>query len=172
MTQTHVAPPNLAALVDELVIYLRDQHKLQETTHPHPLPPEGLERVFDTFGHHLVALALVARSDDKVAVQEREVILLHCKSRALSAGLEMKPDEEDALEEYLRRFLPTLKQLIPALDGLKRDTKPEIAGLIAAAHALVEADGTVRLREVAYLASLQDALLSLSAVLWRGSARA
>ena len=53
MTQTLVAPPTLAALVDDLVIYLRDQHKLQETTHPHPLPPEGLERLFDTFGHHL-----------------------------------------------------------------------------------------------------------------------
>jgi hypothetical protein len=79
MTQTLVAP-TLAALVDDLVIYLRDQHKLQETTPPHPLPPEGLERVFNAFGHHLVALALVARSDDKVAIQEREVILLHPRS--------------------------------------------------------------------------------------------
>ena len=56
---------------------------------------------------------------------------------------------------------PTLKQLIPALDQLKYDAKADIAGLISAAHALVEADGTVRLQEVAYLASLQDALLSL-----------
>jgi len=161
MTQTLVAPPTLAALVEDLVTYLRDQHELQETTHPHPLPPEGLERVFDTFGHHLVALALVARSDDKVAVQEREVILRHCKSRALLAGLEMTPEEEQVLEDYLRQFLPTLKQLIPTLDQLKHDTKAEIAGLIADAHALVEADGTVRLREVAYLASLQDALHAL-----------
>ena len=73
----------------------------------------------------------------------------------------MTPEEEEVLEEYLRHFLPTLKQLIPTLDQLKHDTKAEIAGLIAAAHALVEADGTVRLREVAYLASLQDALHAL-----------
>ena len=135
MTQTPVAATrSLAALVDELVVYLRDQHKLQETTHPHPSAPEGLERVFDSFS---------------------------CKTRALAAGLEMTPDEDDALEHYLRHFLSTLKQLIPALDQLKYDTKADIAGLISASHALVEADGTVRLQEVAYLASLQDALLAL-----------
>ena len=160
MTQTLVAQPTLAALVDDLVVYLRDQHKLQVATHPHPLPPEGLERVFDSFGHHLVALALVARSDDKVAGEEREVILGHCKSRALLAGLEMTPQEEHLLEDYLRHFLPMLKQLIPALDQLKHDTKAEIADLISAAHTLVEADGAVRLQEVTYLASLQDSLRS------------
>jgi hypothetical protein len=117
--------------------------------------------VFDTFSHHLVALALLARSDDKVAAQERDVILRHCMTRAQAAGLEMSRDEEDALEHYLRHFLPTLKQLIPALDQLKHDTKADIAGLIAPAHALVEADGAVCLQEVAYLASLQDALLAL-----------
>jgi len=161
MTQTHVAPPTLAALVDDLVTYLRGQHTLQETTHPHPLPPEGLERVFDAFGHHLVALAVVARSDDKVASEERDVILHHCKSRALSVKLELTPGEEQMLEDYLRHFLPTLKQLIPTLGQLKHDTKAEIAGLIAAAHALVEADVAVRLQEAAYLASLQDALHAL-----------
>jgi len=160
-TNTRRGDAKPGSLVDELVVYLRDQHKLQETTHPHPTAPEGFEWVFDSFSHHLVALALLARSDDKVAVQEREVILRHCKIRALAAGLEMTPDEDDALEHYLRHFLPTLKQLIPALDQLKYDAKADIAGLISAAHALVEADGTVRLQEVAYLASLQDALLSL-----------
>lgn len=161
MTKTHAATRSLAALVDELVIYLRDQHKLQEATHPSPVPPEGLERVYDTFSHHLVALALVARSDDNVAAKEREVILDHCKARAELAGLTMTDDEEAALDHYLRHFLPTLKQLIPTLDRLKHDSRAEIADLIAAAHTLVEADGTVRLQEVAYLASLQDALLAL-----------
>jgi hypothetical protein len=75
--------------------------------------------------------------------------------------VELKSAEEQALEDYLRRFLPTLKQLIPALDQLKHDTKAEIADLISAAHTLVGADGAVRLQEVTYLASLQDALHAL-----------
>jgi hypothetical protein len=102
------ATRSLGALVDELVIYLRDQHKLQETMPPHRRRPK-----------------------------------------------------EDAFEDYVRHFLATLKQLIPALDQLKYDSKADIAGLTSAAHALVEADGAVRMQEVAYLASLQDALLSL-----------
>lgn len=77
------------------------------------------------------------------------------------AGVEMTAEEELALTDYVGHFLPTPKQLAPALDQLKRDTKAEIGGLIAAAHALVKADGAVRMREVAYLASLQDALHSL-----------
>lgn len=160
MTQTHAATRSLAALVEELVIYLRDQ-QLQETIHPHPPPPHGLERVFDTFSHHLVALVLVARSDARIAAQERDVILRHCKSCATLAGLEMTVEEEQALEDYLRHIPHTLQQLSPALDWLKHDTKAEIAGLIAAAHELVRADGTVGLQEVAYLASLQHALQSL-----------
>jgi hypothetical protein len=79
------ATRSLAALVDELVICLRDQHKLQETTPPHPSAPEGLDRVFYSFSHRLVALALLARSDDKVAAQEREVILRHRKIRGSCA---------------------------------------------------------------------------------------
>jgi len=73
----------------------------------------------------------------------------------------MTADEDTALGEYLRHFRPTMQQLTPMLERLKHDTKAEIAGLIAAAHALVKADGTVSLQEVAYLASLQRALLTL-----------
>jgi len=57
MTQTHAATPSLAALVDELVVYLQDQHKLQDTPHPGPPPPEGLERVYDTFTSSLLPLS-------------------------------------------------------------------------------------------------------------------
>jgi hypothetical protein len=73
----------------------------------------------------------------------------------------MTAEEEATLSDYLRNFRPTMLQLTPMLERLKHDTKPEIAGLIAAAHALVEADGVVRLQEVTYLASLQHDLLAL-----------
>jgi len=149
----------LAILVDDLVAYLKSQN-LQDGVQPR-IPPAGLERVFDTFSHHLVALSLVARADAKVVARERETILRHCVNRARIAGLEMTAEEEATLSDYLRHFRPTMLQLTPMLERLKHDTKPEIAGLIAAAHALVEADGVVRLQEVTYLASLQHDLLAL-----------
>ena len=160
MTHSHIPRASLAALVDQLVAYLKDQHNPQDGAQPRTLPV-GLERMFDTFSHHLVALSLVARSDAKVVAKEREVILRHCASRARIAGLEMTAEEEGTLSDYLRHFRPTMQQLTPMLERLKHDTKVEIAELIAAAHALVEADGVVRLQEVTYLASLQHDLLAL-----------
>ena len=125
MTQSHTPRASLAALVDQLVAYLKDQHKPQEGVQARTLPV-GLERMFDTFSHHLVALSLVARSDAKVVAREREVILRHCASRARIAGFEMNEDEEAALSDYLLHFRPTMQQLTPMLERLKHDTKPEI----------------------------------------------
>src|SRR5262245_52897404 len=99
------SPASLAALVEDLVAFLRDQGKKV----PEPrIPPEGLERSFDTFGHHWFALMLVARSDSEVATEERERILDYCRSRARSAGLEMTTEEEMALRHHLTHFRPTL----------------------------------------------------------------
>src|SRR5262245_51577885 len=159
MSTPHTATASLAVLVDELVTYLRDQHEPQDESERNA-PPAGLARVFDTFSHHLVALTLVARSDDKAVAKEREVTFRHCKSRARTAGLEMSRDEDEALNDYLRDLKPTIQQVSLMLDRLKHDTKAEILGLVAAAHAVVEADGVVRLQEVCYLASLQHALLA------------
>src|SRR5262245_53692482 len=91
---------SLPTLVHELVLYIRGQHKHHDD--PDNLPPEGLARVFDCFSHHLLALALVARSDASVVSEEREVILSHCRERARVAGLEMNEDEESALASYVR----------------------------------------------------------------------
>jgi len=160
MTQNHTPRASLAVLVDKLVAYLKDQNKPQDGVPPRTAPA-GLERVFDVFSHHLIALSLVARADAKVVAKERETIQRYCVNRARNAGFEMSEDEEAALSDYLRHFRPTMQQLTPMLERLKHETKPEIAGLIAAAHALVSADGIVRLQEVTYLASLQHDLLAL-----------
>lgn len=160
MTHSYTPRRSLAVLVDDLIAYLKDQNSPQEGSHP-GVPPAGLERVFDSFGHHLVALTLVARSDAKVVAKERESIVRYCASRARRTGREMTAEEEAALSEHLRHFRPTMMHLTPMLERLKHDTKSEIASLIGAAHALVEADGVVRLQEVTYLASLRHDLRAL-----------
>ncbi len=160
MTRTSAHPASLATLIDALVAFIQDRGQ-PHLALPQSLPPEQLARVFETFEHHLVALSLVARSDAKVAAAERDVIFRHCVRRAQMAGREMTSAEEDALRDYLRHFRPAMQHMTPMLERLKHDTKGEIGGLIAAAHALVEADGVVRLQELSYLASLQRDLLAL-----------
>jgi tellurite resistance protein len=118
--------------------------------------------VFEVCGHHLVALVLVARSDDKVVATERQAILRHCVDCTEKAGLEMSSMEKAALYDFLRQFRPTLTQFISAIERLKHDTKGEIADLIACAREVVEADGVVRLQEALYLTSLERDLLALS----------
>jgi len=162
MTSTDISGGNLAILVDGLVAYLQERRN-RHASPPASTVPQNLARVFDAFGDHLVALMLVARSDDDVASSEREVILRYCETRARSKGLELTPEESDALEVYLRRFRPSLPQTISAIEAierLKHAPQDEIASFIAAARAVVEADGVVRLQEALYLADLQRDLHS------------
>ncbi len=163
MTSTDASGVDLAILVDGLVAYLQERQKQYAASGPRPAP-EKLARVFDSFGDHLVALMLVARSDDDVAAVEREVILRYCEERARKKGLELTAAEAVALDDYLRHFRPTLAQSISAIESierLKHAGKDEIAGLIACARAVVEADGVLRLQEALYLGALQRDLLSV-----------
>jgi tellurite resistance protein len=160
MTRTDPAGASLAILVSGLAEFLREQQKLQNPILPGPFPEE-LARVFEISGHHLVALVLVARSDDEVVATERQTIVRHCTDRAEKAGVELSSMEKAALYDYLRHFRPTLIQFISAMERLNHDTKNEIADLIAAARAVVEADGVVRLQEALYLTSLERELLAL-----------
>jgi hypothetical protein len=126
MTRTNPADASLAILVAGLAEFLREQQKLRSPILPGPFPDE-LARVFEVSGHHIVALMLVARSDDEVVATERQTIVRHCADRAQKAGLESSSTEKAALYDYLRHFRPTLMQLIFAVERLKHDTKGEIA---------------------------------------------
>jgi hypothetical protein len=156
MTQAK-PPTSLSNLVDRLVAFLRAVQERQKPSPSIPVPA-GIAHAFDSFSHHLVALMLVARSDDKVVAAEREVIFRYCLSRARKAGLELSPAEEEALTDYLRHFRPTLPYLISATDRLKQDQKGDVAELVAAAREVIEADGKVRLQEALYFDSLQHDL--------------
>ncbi|HMI95735.1 MAG TPA: hypothetical protein VK479_04435 [Micropepsaceae bacterium] len=160
MAQADPTDLNLAVLVDGLVAFLQEQQKLQKSVLPGPFPDE-LAQMFEVSGHHIVALLLVARSDDKVVATERQAILRHCVDRAQKAGQEVSPTERASLYDYLWHFRPNLMQLVSATEQLKRDTKDEIVELIATAREVVEADGIVRLQEALYLTSLQRDLHAL-----------
>jgi hypothetical protein len=153
MTSADASQANLTVLIDHFVAFLREQQK-QQALSSAGASPEGLARVFDTFSHHLAALMLLAKSDDRIASSERAVVARHCVERAQKAGLAMTPEEIAALDHYLHHFRPTEMQFLPAIERLKHDSKEDLASLIAAAHAVVEADGVVRLQEALYLSAL------------------
>jgi hypothetical protein len=160
MNWTHPSATSLSSLVEGLVAFLREQQKRPRTVPAQPVPGE-LARTVRTFADHLVILMLVARSDDNVAPSEREVILRYCADRACKHGAELSTREEQSLSDYLRHFHPTLTEITSATERLRHADADEIAALIAAAHAVVEADGVVRLQEAMYLGSLEHALASI-----------
>ena len=136
MTQPDSSGASLSTLVKGLVAFLDERQK-----HPRPVPvrsvPEDLVRAFGSFASHLVILMLVARSDDDVAESERQVILRYCADRAQRLGTPLSAPEEDALDDYLRKFHPSLTEIISAIEGLRQASAADIAGLIKIGRAHV-----------------------------------
>ena len=161
MTDSDVTNRSLAPLVDRLAAFLREQPEPPRSSLPDGPYGGDPNHVFESFGHHLVVLMLVARSDEDIVAAERQVVLRHCAERARKTGRELTSEEMEALTEYVGEYRPNQSHLDPALERLKRSTKDEIADLIEAAHAVVEADRVFRLQEALFLASLRRDLAAL-----------
>ena len=123
--------------------------------------PHDLARIFKHQGHHLVALALLARSDGESAQSEREVILRYSVERAKKSGMDITPAERLALNDYLFGFRPSRTQLTTAVKHMRQDSKEDMVALVAAARAIVDADGERRPRELEFLNELSRDLAAL-----------
>ena len=150
---------SLGVLVGRFGDFVREQPMPAE---PAPTPfPNDLKHIREAAGHHLVLLALLARADGEEAASEQDVIVSHCLAFANGAGHKPSDAEKAALADYVARFKPALTQLDLALKRLAHDSKSDIAALITAAQAVVDADGVRRPAEVKLLAELQDDLARL-----------
>jgi tellurite resistance protein len=125
---------------------------------PEQLFPHGLAEIRDAFGHHIVPLLLLARADGEVADVEREAILDYCIARARAAGIAVSLADRAALTDYLRDFKPSRMQLDRSLKRLEREPPESMRALIAAAQAVVDADGVRRAGEMRFLTELQHDL--------------
>jgi hypothetical protein len=123
--------------------------------------PRDLERLREQFGHHIVLLTLLSRSDGQAAMQEREAILRHCLEEARKAGAPATAAEAAELGDYLRDLRPTTAQLDPSIRRLEDGTKDEVLAVVAAAIAVVDADGARRPREMEFLTDLKRELHAL-----------
>jgi hypothetical protein len=98
----------LPAVIERLTIFLRRQPHVEPTA-AIVSTPEDLAHVLDNLGHHIVALTLVARSDDNILAQERRVIFRYSVRRAAQLGHPLSEGEKQALQEYLEGFLPAAR---------------------------------------------------------------
>lgn len=123
-------------------------------------PPEEfsprLVRLRERLAHHLIPLALIARSDGEFAAVEREVIVSHC---AAVAGLDA--DECALIEGYLRDSRPSLIQLDPALHRLEAEETHNLWALVDTVERVIVADGRVDPAEIRLLERMRDALATL-----------
>lgn len=119
-----------------------------------PFPPY-LAHWREAFGHHLVLLGLLARSDGEFAPAEQDAIWKYALSRA---GTGVTDSERRILRDHVAGSRPSLTQLDPALKRMEQDSAADIAALLTAAQAVVDADGERRGAEVKFLAGLREDL--------------
>lgn len=152
---------SLGRLVGRFGDFLSQKLLASRDSTPAPLLQDDLMRIRETYGHHLVVLALLARADGVADPSERDVILRHCIARAKNAGIELTEAEKLALNHHLYEFRPLRSQLERAVRHMRRDTREDIIALVVAAKAIVDADGVRRPREVEFLKALARELETL-----------
>lgn len=153
---------SLGLLVGRFGNIVRDQISIQHDFIPDDPFPEQLKRMRGEFIHHLIPLVLLSRVDGSYVESERETILAHCLALAAKSRLTVEDVERDALAAYIAEFRPTFAQLEPALKVIEAESVESVAGLIAAARAVVDADGTRRASELRLLADLEHELKEFS----------
>jgi len=154
---------SLGLLVGRFGNFVRETHTAQADPLPVPPFPDGLNHLREAIGNHLIPLVLIARSDCDFDPRERDAIVTHCVTFAQSRGVEF--DGSDTLEfvEYIESYRPSLMQLDPALMLLERGSHDEMAALLAAARAVIEADGVIRPEETKFLDELKEELARFAA---------
>jgi len=154
----------LGLLVGRFGTFVRETHVPPADAAPVAAFPDSLNHLRDAVGHHLIPLVLVARSDSDFDQRERDVIVTHCVIMARRRGLELDGPGTIEFVEYIDAYRPTLAQLDPALKRLEHGHHDELAALVAAVRAVIEADGATRPEEIRLLDELNEELGRLGAV--------
>jgi len=152
---------SLGLLVGRFGNFLREQPVVPTEVAAEPGFPDQLERLRGAFGHHIILLTMLSRADGEAAAQERQVILEFCLDQARKAGKPATAKEAAELGDYVRDLRPSFAQFGPAIRRLEESGKDDVLALVAAAQAVVDADGARRAREVEFLAELSQELRAL-----------
>ena len=95
----------------------------------------------ELIAHHMIPLALLARSDGNSDVAEQKIMLDHAVALLAMKGEIVSEQNREALKLYIASLRPSLVQLDPALRRLEQEKPDTMIALLGAARALVMADG-------------------------------
>lgn len=111
--------------------------------------------VRETISHHIIPLVLLARADGNEDSGEQKAICDHAIAILAKAGKTISDAQADALKAYIANLRPSLMQLDPALRKLEKETPDAMIALLAAARAVVMADGRIDPAEARLLDELK-----------------
>ena len=153
---------SLGLLVGRFGQFVREQHEAPvQDAGPEVRFPLEIVRLREAVSHHVIPLALLARADGDFAQSERQAILDHCLALLRQNGTPASDADRAALEDYITDFRPSLMQLEPALKRLEREPPETVAAMLAAATAVMEADGRCDPAEARLIAEMREELSKL-----------
>jgi tellurite resistance protein len=148
---------SLGLLVGRFGSFVREQHDAIATAPTAPIE-EPLAHERQMIAHHMIPLALLARSDGNSDVAEQAAMLDHAIAILKMKGETVGEADRAALKTYIASLEPSLVQLDPALKRLEHGSPQEMAALLDAARKVMMADGTVDAAEAHLLDELQQEL--------------
>ena len=148
---------SLGLLVGRFGSFVRDQHDAIAAA-PTAQIEEPLAHERQMIAHHMIPLALLARSDGNSDVAEQAAMLDHALAILKMKGETVADADRAALKTYIASLKPSLVQLDPALKRLEHGSPQEMAALLDAARKVMMADGTVDAAEAHLLDELQQEL--------------
>jgi tellurite resistance protein len=148
---------SLGLLVGRFGSFVREQHDEIASAPAAPIE-EPLAHERQMIAHHMIPLALLARSDGNSDVAEQAVMLDHALAVLKMKGDTVTDADREALKSYIAAMKPSLVQLDPALKRLEHESPAEISALLDAAKKVMMADGNMDAAEVHLLDEMQQEL--------------
>jgi tellurite resistance protein len=145
---------SLGLLVGRFGEFVRDQHDAIATAPAAPIE-EPLAHERQMIAHHMIPLALLARSDGNSDVAEQSVMLDHALALLKMKGETLADADRAALKSYIASLKPSLVQLDHALHRLEKESPQEITALLDAAKKVMMADGNMDAAEAHLLEELK-----------------
>jgi tellurite resistance protein len=147
----------LGLLVGRFGEFVREQHDEIVSAPAAPIE-EPLAHERQMIAHHMIPLALLARSDGNSDVAEQAAMLDHAVAVLAIKGETVSDNDREALKIYIAEMKPSLVQLDSALKRLEQGSPQEITALLGAAKKVMMADGNLDPAEAHLLDEMQHEL--------------